>query len=66
MKLDLSDRTNPLLFKLLEGWREELAALRARNDGPLTQDETLTLRGRIAQLKETISLADEPIVFLDE
>lgn len=66
MKLDLADRTNPLLAKLLIGWREDLATLRLRNDGPLDHDETLAIRGRIAQLKALIALADEPIVFQDD
>lgn len=60
MTLDHADRLNPLLAKLIAGWQEELAALRAKNDNPLSVEETLTLRGRIAQLKAHIALGDEP------
>lgn len=63
MTLDRADRTNPLLRKLIEGWRAELAELRARNDNPaLSRRDTQALRGRIAQLKAHIALGDDPPV----
>lgn len=65
MKLDPADRLNPLLPRLIAGWKDELAALRAQNDHPLTPEETQTLRGRIAQLKAHIALGDEPPLILD-
>lgn len=65
MTLDYGDRTNPLLAKLIAGWTEELAVLRARNDNALSHDETLTLRGRISQLKAHIALGDEMPVIHD-
>ena len=61
MTLTLADKQNPLLSKLVDGWRLDLAILRAHNDGPLSHEETLTLRGRIACLKGCIRLADEEI-----
>ena len=65
MTLDYGDRTNPLLAKLIEGWKAELATLRARNDSPLSFKKTMALRGRIAQLKAHIALGDETPVILD-
>lgn len=66
MKLEPADRLNPLFQKLLDGWNEELAALRAKNDNPkLTPDETQTLRGRIQQLKAHIALGDETPLISD-
>ncbi len=62
MKLTEGERRNPLMATLIVGWTEELAFLRVRNDGPLTHDETLTLRGRIAQMKVLIALGDKPPV----
>lgn len=61
MTLTLADKQNPLLAKLVDGWRLELDVLRANNDGPLSHDETLTLRGRISCLKGCIRMADEDI-----
>lgn len=61
MTLTPADKTNPLLAKLVEGWTADLAILRARNDGPMSSDDTLTLRGRIATLKACIALADDDI-----
>jgi len=65
VKLEPADRLNPLLAKLIKGWTEELAALRAKNDNPLSHEETASLRGRIAQLKAHIALGDEPPVLFD-
>ena len=61
MTLTPADRTNPLLAKMVEGWKADLATLRARNDGPMLHDETLTLRGRITQLKACIALGNDEI-----
>jgi hypothetical protein len=59
LKLTPAEKTNPLLRVLVDGWTEELRVLRARNDGPLSMEETSRLRGQIAQLKAHIALADE-------
>ena len=37
-----------------------LADLRARNDAHLAPERTADIRGRIAQLKELLALANEP------
>lgn len=62
IELHQGERMSPLLAKLVEGWKDELATLRAQNDGPLDAERTATLRGRITQIKACIALADEPIV----
>lgn len=43
-------------LKLKARTEERLAMLRSRNDGNLTFEETLKLRGRIAELKEFLAL----------
>lgn len=40
--------------------RDQLAELRQMNDGQLSPERTADLRGRIAQLKELLALADPP------
>lgn len=65
MTLEPHDRLNPLMAKLIAGWKQDLAALRAKNDHPMSPEETATLRGRIAQLKAQIALGDEPPLILD-
>ena len=40
--------------------RDQLADLRQMNDAPMTPERTADLRGRIAQLKELLALADPP------
>lgn len=60
--LPLGDKRSPLMRRLVEGWTDELAALRARNDDKNLGDvETAFVRGRIAQLKADIALANESI-----
>lgn len=57
-----------------ETWRaiEEIAAkriddLRKRNDGQLNADETARLRGRLAELKDLLTLAKpDPALVADE
>lgn len=62
MTLAPHERAHPLMLKLIEHWKADLATLRAQNDGALDHDKTTTLRGRISQLKACIALGDEPPV----
>ena len=54
------ERASPLWKSLERHMQEQLADLRARNDATLTPEKTEHLRGRIAQLKALLALADEP------
>ncbi len=56
------ERESRLWGRLQEHFASRLADLRKRNDGALTQDETLTLRGHIKCFKELIALGEEPPV----
>jgi hypothetical protein len=57
MKLDGIDTRSACWIKLSAHLEARLTTLRARNDGALTPDETVHLRGRIAQIKEILALA---------
>ncbi len=59
-KLQPQDRTNPLWMRLEAHMRKQLAELRPRNDAHLPPKRTADIRGRIAQLKELLALANEP------
>lgn len=59
-KLQPQDRTNPLWLRLEAHMHQTLADLRARNDAHLAPERTADIRGRIAQLKELLALANEP------
>jgi hypothetical protein len=54
------ERHHPLWIRLSAHLSEKLTHLRARNDGPLTEQETATLRGEINCLKRVIALGAEP------
>lgn len=57
--LNYADVNNPLWAKLKKHMEHELAVLRERNDSTkLDERGTAETRGRIAQLKELIALAD--------
>lgn len=59
-KLEPHDRMNPLWLRLEKHMRHRLGELRATNDASVPPERTENLRGRIAQLKELLALADEP------
>lgn len=59
MNLTPGERMHPLWQKLAQHYSQRLATLRAKNDNPLTADETADLRGRIAEVKALLSLADD-------
>lgn len=54
------ERTSPLWIGLERHMQRELEELRARNDAHLPPERTADIRGRIAQLKALLALADEP------
>jgi hypothetical protein len=56
------DRNNATWQRLKKHYEGRLAKLRERNDKPRSHDETLSLRGRIAEVKELLALGtDAPI-----
>ena len=54
------ERHHPLWTRLSAHLTERLRDLRGRNDGPLNELETATLRGQINCLKGIIALGDDP------
>ena len=54
------ERINPLWVALERHMQQSLAELRALNDTSLPPERTEHIRGRIAQLKALLALADEP------
>jgi hypothetical protein len=54
------ERTSPLWLNLERHMQQALAELRAMNDTSVSPERTEHLRGRIAQLKALLALADEP------
>lgn len=55
------ERFHPLWIKLSGYFNGRLTNLRAQNDGPLSEQDTATLRGQIKLLKAIIALGkDEP------
>lgn len=59
-KLHPQDRTNPLWLRLEAHLQQTLAELRVLNDASLPPERTENTRGRIAQIKALLALADEP------
>lgn len=61
--LDSNERATPLWGKLSGYLKARIAKLRARNDGPLSADETALVRAEIKALKGLLALGEElPIV----
>lgn len=65
--IDASDRRSEAWIKLKKFYEERLAAARRRNDNvKLSLDDTLVLRGRIAECKAILALDKElPAVLND-
>ena len=59
-RLQPQDRTNPLWLRIERHMQQRLAECRALNDASLTLERTENTRGRIAELKALLALADEP------
>lgn len=53
------DRMNPLWGKMMDLWQQRLDELRKLNDRPQSEENTATLRGRIAEIKALIALNEE-------
>jgi len=54
--LSSGEREHPLWRKLAAHMNERLVMLRAKNDGPLDEMQTATMRGQIKELKALMSL----------
>lgn len=66
MTLDPRDKYDPVFKKLMQHFTERLATLRAQNDGALDPIETANMRGRIAEVKGFLALAqDRPVISND-
>ena len=63
MILTEGDKLNPLWISIEKHYAARLEELRSKNDAPLTELETASLRGRIAEVKAFLSLGkDKPII----
>ena len=58
--LAVHERTSPTWKRLEQHMINRMALLRAQNDAPATPERTADIRGRIAMLKEILSLGEEP------
>lgn len=58
MRLTEQEIQSAVWIKLREHMEQKLAALRSQNDGDLSHEQTIKLRGRVAQLKELLALAN--------
>lgn len=54
-----SDKAQPLWHRLKTYLEQRLDTARKRNDAPLTEAETATLRGEIRCLRQLIMLGDD-------
>lgn len=63
IKLTELERTSAVWQRLKKYYDARLARLRAKNDGDLTHEQTLKLRGQIAEVKGLLSVAtDSPSI----
>ena len=53
------ERNSAFWLRLKKHFENQLETLRRKNDGALSHDETMTLRGQIRFLKATLALGDE-------
>ncbi len=58
IELTSTDTASALWRSLSAHFNDRLAELRASNDAPATPEHTAMLRGRIAELKDLLRLAD--------
>ena len=58
-ELSNEDKKSKLWRKLKEHWESRLETLRTQNDGDKNDIDTAKLRGRIAEIKDSISLGTE-------
>lgn len=59
MKLTRHEQINPLWMKLEAHFKDRLNSLRCMNDGEKNEVETANMRGRIAEVKAMLALAEE-------
>lgn len=65
MRLDEHDLRSALWLRLHAHLTGRLASLRAQNDGDFSPEDTSKLRGRIAELKAILALAEQEPVQMD-
>jgi len=58
-QLQPAERMSPLWLSLARHLQERLNVLRQQNDTSLAPEKTENVRGRIAQIKEILALADD-------
>lgn len=58
--LDANDKKSPLWVKIKTHYEQRLEMLRRKNDKRRSDEETDYLRGRIAEVKELLTLGDSP------
>lgn len=56
MTLTEQEKQSAVWVKLRDHMNERLESLRCQNDGDLTPEQTIKLRGRVAQLKELLAI----------
>jgi len=61
MLLNPSDLQSPTWLKIKKHVEERVESHRSSNDGRLSESDTAHLRGRIAEAKYLLALADPPI-----
>lgn len=64
MKLSDLELSSPLWLTLKQHYEERLAELRAKNDGNMTYEQTLHIRGQIAEVKGFLDLGNKAPVFI--
>ena len=63
-KLSQTDRMSPIWLSIERHLHERLSQLRQQNDATLPTEATEKLRGRIAQIKEILALAQDRITLV--
>lgn len=60
LALTQEEKRSQIFLKLMDHWNKRLKTYRLQNDGDKDDKSTANLRGRIAELKAMIALADDP------
>ena len=66
MNFTYEELHSSLWAKLTEHYEARLQLLRAKNDNPLTPEETSRLRGRINEVKQFLALPQDRTVTTDD
>lgn len=64
--LDHNERTSVMWTKLLRHWVDQLARLHLELEGNQDEIKTAKLRGRIAQIRIDMRMADQPIMLMND